>query len=534
MKYSNWIPFWMAAMLAAGIFIGVKFGQRAPHIFSDTDLVPNNVQNKLDEIMRYVNARYVEDVNQEQLMGNAIEEILAKLDPHSSYISTDQISAVNDDMDGDFEGIGIEYLMDQDTISVVATVPNGPSEQVGLHSGDKIITIEDSLVAGVKITPQKLFKKLRGKKGTEVRVAVLRGKDKLNFTITRDEIPTRSVDAGFMLDDKTGYIKVNHFAEKTYKEFMEKLDPMVSKQGMKNLVIDLRGNPGGYVSKAVDILNQFFKDKDKILVFTQGLHSVRNDYKTNSQAFYEIGKVVVLIDESSASASEIVAGALQDWDRAVIVGRRSYGKGLVQEQYPLSDGSALRLTVAQYFTPSKRCIQKPYKNNPDYKNDLENRIKNGDLLDEAKNRSKDSSIFYTASGRIVHGGGGIMPDLFVPIESHRLDNYYAELQHHTSQFALSYAQSHKSDFATDEATFLKTSLNEKVITDFYTYAKNHGIKPDKTKEDLCKNDMRVILKARIGKVLFNDETQYKAVLEGDKMIEKALWSITQDNILKRK
>ncbi len=534
MEHRNWIPFWMAAMLATGIFIGVKFGQRAPHIFSDTDLVSSNVQNKLDEIMRYVNARYVEDVNQEQLVGNAIEEILAKLDPHSAYISTDQIAAVNDEMDGDFEGIGIEYLMDQDTISVVATTPNGPSQQAGLHSGDKIITIEDSLVAGVKITPEKLFKKLRGKKGTQVHLAVLRNKEKLDFTITRDEIPTRSVDAGFMLDDKTGYIKVNHFAEKTYKEFMEKLDPMVSKQGMRNLVIDLRGNPGGYVSKAVDILNQFFKNKEKILVYTEGLHSFRNDYKTNGQAFYDIEKISVLIDESSASASEIVAGALQDWDRAVIVGRRSYGKGLVQEQYPLSDGSALRLTTAQYFTPSKRCIQKPYKNNPDYKNDLENRIKNGDLLDEAKNKSKDSSVFYTASGRIVHGGGGIMPDVFVPIESYRLDKYFTELTNHTSQFALTYAQNHKSDFTNDETTFLKTPLNEKIVTDFYNYAQTHGVKLDKTKQNIGKNEIRVVLKARIGKVLFNDETQYKAVLEGDKMIEKALWSMTQDDILKKK
>ena len=521
MKNTPWIPFFMAVMLAGGVYIGVKVGQRIPHILGSSE-TPSKVQNKLDEVLRYVNARYMEDVNQEQLLGSTIDELLEKLDPHSAYIAADALQNINENMEGDFEGVGIEYMMSEDTVNVVSTVPGGPSEQAGVMAGDKLVMIGDSTVAGVKITPQKLIKKLRGAKGTQVHLAVKRGAQKIDFTVTRDEIPNRSVDAGFMLNDKMGYIKVNRFSEKTYKEFMEKLDPMVEKQGMKDLVIDLRGNPGGYLQKAVDILNQFFKERDKMLVYTKGLNSPKSEYKTNGKPFYQIGKIVVLIDESSASASEIVAGALQDWDRATIIGRRSYGKGLVQEQYPLSDGSALRLTVAQYFVPSGRCIQKPYKGNKDYENDLEMRLKNGDLLDAEKNRGRDTSKYYTLGGRLVHGGGGITPDIFVPIDPFIYNEYFAKIKNHINAFALQYANEHKSEFSADENIYIKTPFSDKTFDAFVNYTGAKGVQKDIVKLKENKVFIANFLKARIGKSLFNDETQYKVFVENDKMIERAL------------
>lgn len=518
----NWTPLLLAITFAMGIFLGVKIGQRAPHILGDTTSTPSNIQNKLDEVMRYINARYLENVNQDSLLNGTLDNLMQKLDPHSSYISSEEITMVNDQMDGDFEGIGVEYIVTEDTMNIVSALPGGPSDQAGIMSGDKIVAIEDTSIAGVKITSDKLIKKLRGEKGTQVHLAVKRGAQLLNFTITRDEIPNRSVDAGFMLNEKTGYIKINRFAEKTYKEFMEKLDVLVEKNKMQDLVIDLRGNPGGYVQKSVDILNQFFKEKEKMLVYMQGLHSPKQEFKTNGQAFYNIGKIAVLVDESSASASEIVAGALQDWDRATIVGRRTYGKGLVQEQYPLSDGSALRLTVAQYYIPSGRCIQKPYKNNNEYDNDLENRLKNGELIDFEKNKGKDTSKFYTAAGRLVRGGGGITPDVFVPIENFLADENFAKLRNQVSQFTIDYAKNNKGNFSTDENVFLNTPFDEKIFNAFIQYVENHNIKIDKSKIIAYKENLTTLIKARIGRILFSDETQYKAFSRSDKMIEKAL------------
>ncbi len=525
MTERNWTPLLLAITFSMGIYLGVKIGQRAPHILGDTSSSSSHIQNKLDEVMRYINARYLDKVNQDELLGGTIDNLLQKLDPHSSYISAEEITLVNDQMDGDFEGIGVEYIVTEDTMNVVSALPGGPSEQAGIMSGDKIVAIEDSSIAGVKITTDRLIKKLRGAKGTQVHLAVKRGTQLLNMTVTRDEIPNRSVDAGFMLDEKTGYIKVNRFAEKTYKEFMEKLDFLVEKNKMQDLVIDLRGNPGGYVQKSVDILNQFFKEKEKMLVYMEGLNSPKQEYKTSGQAFYNIGKIAVLVDESSASASEIVAGALQDWDRATVIGRRTYGKGLVQEQYPLSDGSALRLTVAQYYIPSGRCIQKPYKNNKDYDNDVENRLKNGELVDFEKNKGKDTSKFYTASGRLVRGGGGITPDIFVPIESFQADEDFAKLRNQVSQFTIDYVKNNKSSFSTDENTFLNGALDEKIFAAFIQYAEKHNAKTDRNKISIYKDSFSTLLKARIGRILFSDETQYKAFARNDRMIEKALESL---------
>lgn len=516
-----WFPLFLAVAMAAGVFVGVKIGKRIPYVLEDSGATTGN--NSLDEIIRYINARYVDDITQDSLSNKAIEQLIHSLDPHSSYIPSDELKMVNEQLDGDFEGIGVEYLMIDDTITIMSTVVGGPSEQVGIAAGDKFVTVEDSVVAGVKISPLKIVKCLRGAKGSQVRVGVLRGQQALNFTITRDQIPNHSVDAGFMIDGTTGYIKVNRFAENTYREFMEKLDPMVEKQGLKDLVIDLRGNPGGYLHKAVDILNQFFKEKDKLLVYTEGKNSKKMEYKTNGQPFYNIEKVSVLIDEGSASASEIVAGALQDWDRATIIGRRSFGKGLVQEQYPLSDGSALRLTIARYYTPSGRCIQKPYKDNPHYDDDLDTRIKNGELNDAQKNIVGDSTqSFNTASGRKVYGGGGISPDVFIPFENALINPYFIKLRAQMSNFGLTYVKNNPSFFPQNPDDFVKIPLDTKVINDFLKFCEQKGIPKNNAEWQKCQTLTENMLKARLGKHAYGSVVEYRVLAHSDAMVMAAL------------
>jgi carboxyl-terminal processing protease len=503
-----------------GIYVGVKIGKRIPYILEDTS--PITGDKTLDEIIRYVRARYVDDVPQDSLVNKAIEQLLTSLDPHSAYIPAAELQMVNDQLDGDFEGIGIEYMMNEDTIVVINAIPNGPSEQIGITIGDKIVTIEDSTVAGVKIKAEQIFKKLRGAKGTTVRVGILRNQQALNFTITRDEIPNRSVDAGFMLNATVGYIKVNRFGETTYKEFMQKLEPLIEKQGMTDLVIDLRGNPGGYLQKAVDILNQIFKEKDRLLVYTEGKNAPKQEYKTNGQAFFTVRNVKVLIDENSASASEIVAGALQDWDRATIIGRRSYGKGLVQEQYPLSDGSALRLTIARYYTPSGRCIQKPYKGNTHYDEEIETRLENGELTDANKQHNSDTATFRTASGRAVKGGGGITPDIFVPVDANLMNPYFMKLRAHVAAFAFTYAQANKATLGQTADDFVRNPLNISFLNDFLEYCNKKGIEKNPSEWAKIQATLLTQIKARVAKTLFDDEAMYRVLAQEDEMVKKAL------------
>lgn len=347
------LPLLLAAALAVGMFIG----QQLPHydrniaLFSGSRNGGSGGGGAFDEILRYVQAKYVDTVDTEKIKTDAINFLLSELDPHSVYITPDELEIVNEDMNGNFEGIGVEFLIVDDTIQVVTPLSGGPAEAAGLLSGDKVIRIADSVVAGVKIDNANIFKRLRGPKGSKVTLSILRGREKIvrDFTLTRDVIPVKSVDVAYMLDERTGYIKVNRFSAQTYQEFMEALRPLAEDKGMKNLVLDLRGNPGGYLNEATDLLSQFFPS-DKLLVYTQGRTEERRDYKSNGRARFDIQNIAVLIDEGSASASEIVAGAVQDWDRGWVIGRRSFGKGLVQEQYPLDDDGALRLTVARYFT----------------------------------------------------------------------------------------------------------------------------------------------------------------------------------------
>ena len=524
-KFQIRLPMIMAAILAIGMFIG----RQLPHYDENIRFAPagqtGKVAGTLDEILRYIEARYVDTIDAERVKTGAIDHLLEQLDPHSVYITPDELKSVEDDMSGGFEGIGIEFLMVDDTIQVVTPLSGGPSEAAGILTGDRIITINDTVVAGVKIDNGKIFKKLRGQKGSSVQIGVLRGRERSlrKFNIVRDVIPVKSVDVAYMLDQHTGYVKVNRFSARTYQEFMEAVRPMIEQQDMQNLLLDLRGNPGGYLEEATDLLSQFFPD-GKLLVYTKGRVENRNDYKSNGRARFNIQNVAVLIDEGSASASEIVAGAIQDWDRGWVIGRRSFGKGLVQEQYPLGDGGALRLTVARYFTPSGRCIQRDYKNDRDYDHDADRRLKTGELSDASKIILADSTKYYTGQGRVVYGGGGIIPDVFIPIDTSFSNDYFYEARQQIPQFASRWMETYyPTGLPGTLPDFVRHfSVSDKLLEDFVAYAEKQGVKRNESSLKTCRNELKLQLKARIAKIRYNDEGLYSVLNSDDPAVEKAL------------
>jgi carboxyl-terminal processing protease len=374
--------------------------------------------DKVQDIISFVKLKYVDTVNTDQLTDQVIEKMLSTLDPHSVYIPKKDLEQTNESLEGNFEGIGIEFYIVQDTITVVSAINGGPAELVGIRAGDKIVQIEDTIVAGKKIKNEDVTHKLRGEGGSKVKVLVMRsgGGGLMTFTITRGKIPLYSIDASYMIDAKVGYIKINRFSATTHKEFKHKLKEL-NEKGMKSLIIDLRQNPGGYLNAATEIVDELLEG-EKLIVYTKGKSADKLEYKSGIPGEFENGKLCVLIDQGSASASEILSGAVQDWDRGTIIGRTSFGKGLVQEQYELPDGSALRLTVARYYTPSGRCIQRPYgKGTEEYYNEINDRFKKGDFIHEDTTKSADTTVYRTAHGREVHGGGGIKPDIFVPLDT---------------------------------------------------------------------------------------------------------------------
>jgi len=522
-KLQTRLPLILAATLAVGMFIG----QKLPHYDRNFSLESRTSAKAgtLDEILRYVEAKYVDSVDIESLRATAIEHLLDGLDPHSVYISPDELRAVEDDMNGEFEGVGIEFIILDDTIQVVAPLSGGPSEMAGILAGDKIVSINDTIIAGIKIETGKIYNKLRGPKGSKVKVGILRGRETAlrYFEVSRDVIPVKSVDAAYMLDERIGYIRVAHFNGKTYQEFMQNLTPLVEEKGMKSLVLDLRGNPGGYLEEATEMLSQFFPE-GKLLVYTKGRAGQRKDYKSNGRARFDIQNVAVLIDEGSASASEIVAGAVQDWDRGWVVGRRSFGKGLVQEQYPLSNGGAMRLTVSRYFTPSGRCIQRDYKQGQDYDNEAERRLKNGELSNEANIKQADSTLFYTGQGRIVFGGGGVTPDIFIPIDTSFSSQYFTALRQQIPQFMSRWMENkNRATMSSALPEFAQTyTVSDEMLEELATYAEKQGTKKSPGELAKSRNELKLQLKARLAKTLFGDEGLYKILNDDDPAVEKAV------------
>ncbi len=532
-KLKIWLPLLFSLVLVLGMLIGINLKQTPVVASKEKIPIVRTIEpGRVEELLRYVEAKYVDDINREELTEKAIGNLLNELDPHSNYISAKQLKEVNEQLEGNFEGIGIEFMILDDTILVVTPIAGGPSEAAGILAGDRIIEIEDSIVVGQNIVVKDVVGMLRGNKGTDVKIGIYRrNEDEIkHFTITRDKIPLNSVDVGYMLDEKTGYIRISRFSATTYREFMEEIEDMVDNHQMEDLVIDLRQNPGGYLQEATNILSQLFSEKGNLLVYTEGRTVKRNDYKTTGKPFYNIGKIAVLIDEGSASASEIVAGAIQDWDRGVIIGRRSFGKGLVQEQYALKDGGALRLTIARYYTPSGRSIQKSYEDLKAYSHDIFDRRENGELYDADSISIADTTKYYTLKeNRVVYGGGGIQPDIFIPLDTIYINDYYLELRRELPNYVFRLVEDNKSDFNYNLVEFKSLySVTDSALNKFLSYCENHGIGKRKVKQAKeFRNALKLSFKAYVAKQLFEDEGFYVIKNENDPAVLQALESFKE-------
>ena len=517
------VPLLLGITLAGGILIGANlFGSK-----NSGDDFGKNI-NKMREIMTLIDREYVDTVNSDQITDFAINKMLENLDPHSAYIPTKEVELAKAPLEGGFDGIGVEFFILKDTIMVVSPISGGPSEAVGIRAGDKIIMVDDKSVAGQKITNRDVFSKLRGKKGTKVKLSIGRKGEKklMDFVVTRDKIPTHSVDVSYMIDNQVGYIKVSRFSATTYDEFKEAMTKLVGK-GMQKLVLDLRDNPGGYMDRATKMADEFLSG-NKMIVYTDGKGS-RYDQQLRAYApgDFEKGNVIVLINEGSASASEIVAGALQDNDRALIVGRRSFGKGLVQMPIPLSDGSELRLTISRYYTPSGRSIQKPYsKDEDEYASDLNKRYEHGEFFHADSIKFVDSLSYKTINGRVVYGGGGIMPDYFVPFDTTLNSRYLGGLYNKNiiREYALDYSDANKAkltamQFEDYNKNFVVT---EKMLTDLKALATKNGLAYDEKQYNRSKPLITNTLKAFIARNVWKDEGFFPVMAKQDDVLQKAL------------
>jgi carboxyl-terminal processing protease len=534
-KLKIWLPFLFAGVLVAGMYVGMHMNdpfKNKNNIFS----LKTNQFNKISDVVNYINQEYVDTVNQKKLVENTIEGMLHTLDPHSAYIPADELQAMNEPLEGNFEGIGIEFHVQNDTIMVVSAIAGGPSEQLGIQSGDRIVKVDGKNVAGINITNLQVTQTLRGTSGSKVTVSILRrGNEKLiDYTITRGKIPIYSVDVAYMLDANTGYIKISHFAERTYDEYIDGFMKL-KKSGMKNLVVDLRGNPGGYLRTAIQIADEFLPEK-KMIVYTEGRSRPRETYNATTRGFFEQGPLVVMVDEGSASASEIVAGALQDQDRATIVGRRSFGKGLVQEQSNFPDGSAIRLTIARYYTPTGRCIQKPYLDGyEEYQNELMDRMKKGEFENTDSIHFTDSLKYKTPAGKIVYGGGGIMPDVFVALDTSGSSTFYtsANSKGLVTEFAYSYLDQNRKSFEKYKsfAAFNKDfSVNDDIYREFENYALKNGVAKDEKGEKISSSIIRTQLKALIARQIWKNDGFYPVIHQVDASLKKALQLIGQHQV----
>ena len=525
-RSSFFMPMIFSLVLIAGIILGSRVNQ--PFLNKKPFFLSQSGQfNKLNDIINYVQQEYVDTVNYKALVEDAITAMLHKLDPHSSYIPSEDLQAMNEPLEGNFDGIGVEFHIQNDTIMVVAPVSGGPSEALGIQSGDRIIKIEDTLVAGVGITNSDVMRKLRGPSGSKVEVSIARKgkKELIDYTITRGKIPIYSIDAAYMMDDKTGYVKISRFGATTYDEFMAALSRL-KKTGMQEMVLDLRGNPGGYLNAATQIANEFLSGK-KLIVYTEGKARPRTNYYSQSNGTFANGKVAVLIDEGSASASEILAGALQDWDRAVIIGRRSFGKGLVQEQTEFPDGSAMRLTIARYYTPTGRSIQKPYTEGfEEYQKELTARFERGEFGSLDSIPLADSLKYTTPGGRTVYGGGGILPDIFVPLDTAYTSQYLAEVASSglISEFAYNYVDNNRnmiSKYDTFEEFINEFDITDPLYNKFVEFTLTQGIINDQGGIKYSAPLIKQRIKAFIARQFYKNDGFIRVINSTDPAVQKA-------------
>ena len=522
-------PIWLPIAIAVAVVIGVFFGQR----FSSNKHVAEN-DRKLNAILNLIAQDYVDTTNLKDLIEMSIPEILSNLDPHTSYFSAEELKAATDDLNGSFSGIGISFVLMNDTIGVVEVIPGGPSEKVGLMAGDRIVMIDDSTATGDKMTNGAVMKRLRGAKGSTVKLGIMRQNTNkiLNFTVTRGDIPVNSVDAYYMLDKVTGYIKINQFGRHTYDEFITAMAAL-DEEGAKRYILDLRGNGGGYMEMAVLMVNEFLA-ADQPIVFTRGRYKHDDsEVWSDGNGSFQNAEVAVLIDEFSASASEIMAGALQDNDRGLIVGCRSFGKGLVQQEFVLPDSSAIRLTTARYYTPSGRCIQKDYKEGMlNYEKELVDRYMNGELYSRDSMKIDKSQMFTTMNGRTVYGGGGIVPDIFVARDTSGISSYYIEVVNAglLQRYAFNYCDRHRSALnqLDDYRQFLATApSDESMLTDFAEFASRNGITPRWYYINQSRQVIVTNLKALIVRDIFGNQAFYPIINRDDKTVLAALKALNQ-------
>ncbi len=523
-QFSIRLPLLLSLAFAIGLLLGATvFSDKLPS-FNNT--ISKNA-GKFRDIISYIDRYYVDSTNIDELTETGIEAMIAKLDPHTAYVPAKDSELVNSSLEGEFVGVGIEYNVFNDTVNVVNTISGGPSDKAGILGGDKIVMVNDDTIAGIKITNREVVDRLRGKEGTKVEIAVKREgiKKLLTFTVERDKITTSSVDIAYMLNQEVGYLKVNRFGAKTYDEFADSLKKL-NGLGMKKLILDLRDNGGGYLDKAIKIADAFLK-KGKLIVYTEGKEpSFDERAEATSTGEFENGDLVVLINEYSASASEIVSGALQDNDRATIVGRRSYGKGLVQRPIPLSDGSNLRLTISRYYTPSGRSIQKPYDENLDYGGDITERYNNGEMFSADSIQFDESLKYKTTSGRTVYGGGGITPDYFVPIDTSYYNDFYKAIiaKNLLRSFALRYATRNKSELESGGLERFKTrfEFTGNVEKQFLENLKEVGIGLNKLEYAQSKSQIASEIKSFIARNIWQDAGFFPVLHQSDKTLLKAM------------
>jgi len=525
-----YFPIALALAVIVGLLLGNFLGQN--HSSKQT-FVYNSAPNKVSKVTNYIQKNYVDSVSTQRLVEAAVPAMLKELDPHSVYIPAKQLQEVNEPLKGNFDGIGIQFSMQKDTVVVVSTISGGPSEMVGIQPGDRIVQVNGEVVAGKDLSSNDIVDMLKGKRGTKVEVGIKRhtSDDLLHFTITRDKIPLYSVDVSYMVDDHTGYIKISRFAKTTYDEFTKAVKELKEK-GVQKLVLDLRDNSGGYLNAATNIADEFLREGN-LIVYTKGRNSPKQEIYASSKGISQGLDVAVLINEWSASASEILAGAIQDNDRGIIVGRRSFGKGLVQEQIVLSDGSALRLTVARYYTPTGRCIQKPYKNGrKQYYNDLNERFKHGEFFDADSIDLADSLKYTTPEGDVVYGGGGIMPDYFVPIDTTHNSPFFQKVQNQGMiyNFAFHYADAHRQQLEKlGDFKAIERYLEERgIYSDFLNYAFDQGMPQDIKGTQKSREVVNTRVKAYIARNIINNEGFYPIIHQIDQTMQRARDLLARD------
>lgn len=527
MKNNNtrFIPFLLAICLIAGIAIGTFY---ANHFSGNKLGIINTSSNKLNALLRIIDDQYVDTVNMGELVEEAMPQILSELDPHSSYIPAKDLEAVNADLKGSFSGIGIQFTIQNDTIHVNSVIQGGPSEKVGLMAGDRIVEVDDSAFVGKIVTNSEAMKRLKGEKGSKVKLGVYRPgeKDLLHFTVIRGNIPVKSIDAAYMINKKVGYIKVNKFGETTYPELLIALAKL-NQKNCEGLIVDLRGNTGGYMAAAIQMVNEFLPN-NRLIVYTQGRKSPREDYNSNGTGSNQKMPLVVLVDEGSASASEIFAGAIQDNDRGTIVGRRSFGKGLVQQPIEFSDGSAIRLTIARYYTPSGRCIQKPYEKGKEseYELDLLTRYEHCEFFSADSIKQDETEVYHTRLGRPVYGGGGIMPDIFVPQDTTGMTSYFRMAANRglIIRYTFDYTDQNRStlqkyDTPEKMEAYLK---GQNLLNKFAAWAEKKGLK---RRNNLMMKSRRLFEMSLYGNIIYNMlgmEAYVEYLNESDKTVLKAV------------